>query len=118
MKISETLRTTTRQSDFPSRFGGEEFVLLLPETDHDSALLAGEKILREIRSSVFSANNGYFSLTVSIDISSTSIHTYSDANQMIEDADRALYTAKHKGKDRVEVFWPGKPHGERHLVAH
>jgi len=118
VKISETLRTTTRQSDFPSRFGGEEFVLLLPETDHESALLAGEKILGEIRSSVFSANNGYFSLTVSIGISSTSIHTYSDANQMIEDADRALYTAKHKGKDRVEVFWPGKPHGERHLIAH
>ena len=116
MKISETLRTTTRQSDFPSRFGGEEFVLLLPETDHESARLAGEKILGQIRSLVFSANNGYFSLTVSIGISSTSIHTYSDANQMIED--RALYTAKHKGKDRVEVLWPGKPHGERHLIAH
>ena len=81
-------------------------------------MLAGEKILGEIRSSVFSANNGYFTLTVSIGISSTSIHTYSDANQMIEDADRALYTAKHKGKDRIEVFWPGSVHGARHLIAH
>jgi diguanylate cyclase (GGDEF)-like protein len=118
VKISEILRTTTRQSDFPSRFGGEEFVLILPETDHTNALLAAEKILGEIRASVFSANVGYFSLTVSVGISSTSIHPYANANQMIEDADRALYTAKHKGKDRVEVFWPGTPHGARHLIAH
>jgi diguanylate cyclase (GGDEF)-like protein len=118
IKISETLRATTRQSDFPSRFGGEEFVLILPETDHESAQQAAEKILGDIRSFVFSVNNGHFSLTVSIGISSTSIHHYSTANQMIEDADRALYNAKNNGKDRAEIFWPGKPEDARHLIAH
>jgi two-component system cell cycle response regulator len=118
VKISEILRTTTRQSDFPSRFGGEEFVLILPETDHGNAILAAEKVLAEIRSSVFSTNNGYFTLTVSVGISSTSLHTYGNANQMIEDADRALYSAKHNGKDRIEVFCPEKPHPTRHLIAH
>jgi two-component system cell cycle response regulator len=118
LKISEILRTTTRQSDFPSRFGGEEFVLILPETDHENALLAAEKILGEIRASVFSANDAFFSLTVSVGVSSTSIHPYATANHMIEDADRALYAAKHNGKDRIEVFWPGTPQGARHLTAH
>lgn len=117
-KISETLRATTRQSDFPSRYGGEEFVLILPETDHQNALQVAEKIQGEIRSTVFSMSNGHFTLTVSIGISSTSIHHYADANQMIEDADRALYAAKHNGKDRAETFWPGKPQGVRHLTAH
>jgi two-component system cell cycle response regulator len=112
VRISQVLRTTTRQSDFPSRFGGEEFVVILPETDHENALTAAERLLGEIRSSVFSANNAYFSLTLSVGVSSTSIHPYANANQMIEDADRALYTAKHNGKDRIEVFWPDISKGD------
>lgn len=117
VKISQTLRTTTRQSDFPSRFGGEEFVLILPDTDHENAQRAAEKILGEIRSFVFSASAGEFSLTVSIGISSTTTHQYATANQMIEDADRALYTAKHNGKDRAELFWTGNPEKTKRIVG-
>jgi diguanylate cyclase (GGDEF)-like protein len=118
VKISEVLRATTRQSDFPSRFGGEEFVLILPDTDHQRALQAAEKIMGEIRSSVFSASNAHFYLTVSIGVSSTSILPYANAHQMIEDADHALYAAKHNGKDRAEIFQPGKPQGAGPLIAH
>ena len=49
VKISETLRERTRQSDFPSRYGGEEFVLVLPETDQDNALQVANKIHESIR---------------------------------------------------------------------
>lgn len=118
VKISEILRSTTRQSDFPSRFGGEEFVLILPDTDHQRALQAAEKIMGEIRSSVFSVTNGHFSLTVSIGVSSTTIHGYANSDQMIEDADHALYAAKRNGKDRAQLFDPGKPHGAGPLIAH
>jgi two-component system, cell cycle response regulator len=118
VKISEVLRATTRQSDFPSRFGGEEFVLILPDTDHQRALQAAEKIMGEIRSSVFSVTNGHFSLTVSIGVSSTTIHRYANANQMIEDADHALYAAKRNGKDRAETFQPGQPESTGPLIAH
>src|SRR5215475_9241096 len=48
IRISETLRAKTRQSDFPSRYGGEEFVLILPETDQESALQVATKIQDEI----------------------------------------------------------------------
>jgi diguanylate cyclase (GGDEF)-like protein len=118
VKISQVLRATTRQSDFQSRFGGEEFVLVLPDTDHQRALQAAEKIMGEIRSSVFSVTNGHFSLTVSIGVSSTTIHGYANANQMIEDADHALYAAKRNGKDRAELFQPGKPQDTGPLIAH
>jgi two-component system cell cycle response regulator len=106
VKISETLRDKTRQSDFPSRYGGEEFVLLLPETDQESALRVAKKIHEQIRSTTFGTAAKPFLLTVSIGLSSTSITDYSDWHQMLEDADRALYKAKDNGKDRVEVYFP------------
>jgi diguanylate cyclase (GGDEF)-like protein len=102
VKISETLKAKTRQSDFPSRFGGEEFVLVLPDTDHDSALLVANKIHDEIRSCAFSSGDRSFSLTVSIGLSSTDAKTYREWREMLEDADQALYLAKNSGKDRVE----------------
>lgn len=106
VKIAETLRERTRRSDFPARFGGEEFVLVLPETDHENALQAATKIHGEIRSCTFGTPAKPFTLTVSIGLSSTSLKPYSDWQQMLDDADRALYSAKHNGKNRVETYGP------------
>jgi diguanylate cyclase (GGDEF)-like protein len=102
VKISETLRAKTRQSDFPSRFGGEEFVLVLPDTDLDGALLVANKVHEEIRSRTFGTASRSFSLTVSIGLSSTCAKTYREWREMLEDADQALYVAKNSGKDRIE----------------
>jgi len=108
VKISEILRDKTRRSDFPSRYGGEEFVLILPETDEENALPVANKIHEEIRSCTFGTPAKPFPLTVSIGLSSTStFEGYSDWRQMLQDADQALYEAKHKGKDRVEICFPG-----------
>jgi diguanylate cyclase (GGDEF)-like protein len=108
VKISETLRETTRQSDFPCRYGGEEFVLVLPETDQDSALQVAGKIHERIRSCTFGTSNRPFKLTVSIGLSSSATEYYSDWREMLKDADQALYLAKNTGKDRVEICTPGK----------
>jgi len=118
IRISETLRAKTRQSDFPSRYGGEEFVLILPETDQESALQVANKIQDEIRACSFGNNSKHFSLTVSIGISSTSNQDYADWNQMLQDADRALYVAKNNGKDRAEAYWSEKPYSPTHILAH
>ena len=104
VKISETLRERTRQSDFPSRYGGEEFVLVLPETDQDNALQVANKIHESIRRNSFGTTTRPFTLTVSIGVSSTSAQVYSDWRDLVADADRALYLAKNSGKDRVEVW--------------
>ena len=104
VKISDTLREKTRQSDFPSRYGGEEFVLVLPETDQDSALQVAAKILEAIRSSTFGSPNQLFRLTVSIGLTSTSNRSYTEWPQMLKDADQALYVAKNSGKDRIETW--------------
>ena len=104
VKISETLRERTRQSDFPSRYGGEEFVLVLPETDQDNALQVANKIHESIRRNSFGTTTRPFTLTVSIGVSSTSAQVYSDWRDLVADADRALYLAKNSGKDRIEVW--------------
>src|ERR687892_511995 len=103
VRISETLKEKTRQSVFPCRYGGEEFVLILPETDQESALQVASKVHEEIRSSTFGTPNRPFALTVSVGLSSTSSKHYSDWRQMLEDADQALYGAKNSGKDRIEI---------------
>ena len=108
VKISETFREKTRQSDFASRFGGEEFVLILPETDQESAQQVANKIHDTIRSCTFGTTARPFTLTVSIGVSSTSARFYSDWRELVDDADRALYVAKNSGKDRVEIWEPEK----------
>ena len=118
VRIAETLREKTRRSDFPSRYGGEEFVLVLPETDQERALQVAGKIIDEIRSCTFGTSNSPFALTVSIGVSSTSIKSYPDWRQMLDDADRALYVAKNNGKDRVESCDPEKQNGPRQVSAH
>jgi len=106
VKISETLRDKTRKSDFPSRYGGEEFVMILPETDLDSAVQVAGKVHEAIRTHTFGTNTHPFKLTVSIGVSSTSSQFYSDWRQMLKDADQALYVAKNSGKDRIEICPP------------
>lgn len=108
VRISETFREKTRQSDFPSRYGGEEFVLILPETDQESALQVANKIHDSIRTSSFGTTVRPFSLTVSIGVSSTAARFYSSWRELVDDADRALYIAKNAGKDRIETWQPEK----------
>jgi diguanylate cyclase (GGDEF)-like protein len=118
VKISETLREITRQSDFSARYGGEEFVMILPETDQDSAVQVASKIHAAIRSSSFGTASRPFALTVSIGVSSTCMRTYSTWQEMLDDADRALYIAKNAGKDRIELWGAEKKASSPQTPAH
>lgn len=118
VKISETFREKTRQTDFPSRYGGEEFVLVLPETDQENALQVASKIHEAIRSCAFGTTARPYTLTVSIGVSSTSARLYSDWHEMVDNADQALYFAKNTGKDRVETWDPEKKTNPPHHTAH
>ena len=82
------------------RYGGEEFLLVLPETDAEGALACGERIRNRIGGQAFEVEDAVASITVSIGI------TVYHADEMIRDtlsrADRALYRAKHIGRNKVE----------------
>jgi two-component system, cell cycle response regulator len=118
VRISEILRERSRRSDFPSRFGGEEFVLVLPETDQDSAIQVARKFHEEIRSCSFGTVDKPFVLTVSMGLTSSTKKDYSDWREMVADADCALYQAKNTGKDRIEICLPQENHRSRQVSAH
>jgi two-component system cell cycle response regulator len=118
VRISEILRERSRRSDFPSRFGGEEFVLVLPETDQDSAIQVARKFHEEIRSCSFGTLDKPFILTVSMGLTSTSNKEYADWREMIADADCALYQAKNTGKDRIEICLSEENHRQQQASAH
>jgi diguanylate cyclase (GGDEF)-like protein len=104
-KIAQRLREKTRKSDIPVRYGGDEFVMVLPETTLRGALHAAEKIRQETKSVVFDPGPSYaaFSVTVSIGAASTSEKMYTDWREMLKDADVGAYRAKTTGKDSVKV---------------
>jgi diguanylate cyclase (GGDEF)-like protein len=98
--LAEVLLSQTRKVDVVSRYGGEEFMILLPETDRDRAVKLAERIRSTVERSVFQNERGKRAgqVTVSIGISS-----YAADGKTLEDvmgaADRALYRAKELGKN-------------------
>ncbi len=102
-KVGLVLRTKTRRSDTQVRYGGEEFVLIIPEAGLRGAILAGNKIRREIKNLIFSTPASDFSITASIGVASSSAKRYSHWKEILKDADRALYKAKASGKNCVRA---------------
>jgi len=102
-KIGEVLKTKTRRSDTQVRYGGEEFVLIIPDAGLRGAIQVGNKLCREIRKLVFSTPTSVFSVTISTGVASSSAKSYSHWKEILKDADRALYEAKANGKDCVRA---------------
>ena len=98
--VAERIRDTVRRSDEVFRYGGEEFVVLLSNTDAEGARFIAERIRREIKRHSFSANEN-IKVTASIGIAST--NTIRDVGDTLYHADKALYQAKEDGRDRVVV---------------
>jgi len=99
--LSELCRKQLRPSDMFVRYGGEEFVILMPETALAEAIGAAKRLVDQVRGTVFSLNPR-IGLTVSIGVSEL---RSSDQNlsSVINRADSAMYSAKEHGRDRVEV---------------
>ncbi len=96
--ISDTLRGALRSVDVIGRYGGEEFIAVLPETPCTAARVAGEKIRRAIEAARF--QSGTLSATVSIGV--TEAEADESVAAFVGRADALLYKAKRAGKNRVE----------------
>lgn len=99
------LKSSLRLADVASRYGGEEFCILLPQTALDEAAVIADRIRQQIHSTSFPHGKGQPSgaLTVSIGLSSFSQYLASPS-AVIRAADRALYRAKSTGKNRIVAF--------------
>ncbi len=99
--IAGLLRESCRQTDFVARFGGEEFVLLLPETTRESALNLAEKLRLRVEKARFSGGGKPIRITLSCGVSE--FLEGDDAEAVFERADQALYQAKNQGRNRCVV---------------
>lgn len=99
-ELAKILKEKVREIDIVCRYGGEEFAIALPETDKEGALLVAERIRTSVEEFTFRAFDETPQLTVSIGVSSYPSDGR-DMHQLIEAADKALYTAKHTGRNKV-----------------
>jgi diguanylate cyclase (GGDEF)-like protein len=101
--VARRLEGCIRQTDMVARFGGDEFAILLDAIENPSdAIRVAEKVQQEI-SAPFKLHNQDAVTTASIGVA-LSTSDYSEAEDMIRDADTAMYRAKDQGKARYEIF--------------
>lgn len=101
-KFSYILLDAIRSTDFCFRVGGEEFIILLPETDAGGASQTAEKIRLLVAEEQFSGVE--HPVTVSIGISTVEQQQLDNTNDLLNNADKALYAAKRNGRNRSEIF--------------
>ncbi len=105
--IGALMRSNVRKTDIAARYGGEEFILLLPETDSMGAKILAEQLRKILESSPVQIRNERIFFTVSIGVSGKDadqpIETF---DQLILQADEALYSAKRSGRNQVAFYQP------------
>ncbi len=101
--LGSVLHTTLRRSDLAFRYGGEEFVVVLPDTHVEGATLAARRIAARLREQA--ERELGFAITASIGIAAMPVpgERACDAERLLTRADRALYLAKSQGRDRTLV---------------
>ncbi len=98
-RIGEVLKMNARSIDIPSRFGGEEFTVILPGIDTEGAMVAAERLRIAIESSPLP---GVGSITTSVGVATFLRHTDS-IGEILELVDQALYKAKRNGRNQVQL---------------
>lgn len=98
IQLAKIIKESIRATDIPGRWGGEEFLVILPDTNVESAALVADKLRKAIENYIFPVVGRK---TVSIGVASLSEEE--DVKALIGKADDALYRAKFNGRNRVEV---------------
>ncbi|HEU5047900.1 MAG TPA: PleD family two-component system response regulator [Rickettsiales bacterium] len=101
-QLAEIIIKTVRSADLAARFGGEEFVVLMPETDKKQAMEAAERIRKIVEAAEFKLTNGDGHIKKTVSIGVSFLDELGDSGQaLLKRADEALYKAKETGRNRV-----------------
>jgi diguanylate cyclase (GGDEF)-like protein len=102
--FARDLESCLRHSDIVCRWGGEEFIVLLKDTDGETGLMIAEKIRRHVEQQRYTYNDSSLHLTVSIGL--TTLQTDDTLHALLSRADHAMYRAKQSGRNRTCVEMP------------
>jgi len=102
-QVAQTLAQSIRNTDLAARYGGEEFMVVLPNTSPEVAMVIAQKICARLKSLEIAHASSQASEYVSLScgVASTSVNLVSSPEDLIANADRALYKAKEQGRDRA-----------------
>lgn len=106
--VANTIRERMRDADTLARYGGDEFILLLPETSSSQVFEVAERIRTAVEHSSFDEQGARISTTVSIGIASCPDDAI-NTQELIDKADAALYESKHGGRNRTTVWRKAPP---------
>ncbi|MBI5192575.1 MAG: GGDEF domain-containing protein [Nitrospirae bacterium] len=101
-EISSMLTKSLRDIDVPARYGGDELAIILPETDAEQAFFVAKRLKRLIEQNPIKFKGNSIKVTASIGISSCPNSSIKTVEDMISEADKALYDAKKCGRNRIE----------------
>jgi diguanylate cyclase (GGDEF)-like protein len=103
IEVAAAIRESIRTTDLVARFGGEEFIVLAPETSSAAAHMVAERIRKSItEKTTAKMDQGLPVVTASLGVSSTEI-SVGNETELVAKADAALYKAKHEGRNRVVI---------------
>jgi diguanylate cyclase (GGDEF)-like protein len=102
-QVATRMRAAVRRYDSVGRYGGEEFLIVLPSCELVGGLALAERIRRAIGAECFRAGDVEIRLTCSLGAACASPPAIPPADDLVREADAALYRAKHQGRDRVEA---------------
>ncbi|MDH4232753.1 MAG: sensor domain-containing diguanylate cyclase, partial [Nitrospirota bacterium] len=101
--VSKIIREQIRDMDVPARYGGEEFAVILPGTEAEGAKNIAERLRTAVMDTTFSADGKSLKVTISIGIATAPVDA-KNKEELIERTDKALYHAKHNGRNQ-SVIW-------------
>jgi diguanylate cyclase (GGDEF)-like protein len=106
VKVASRLRSCIRSQEALGRYGGEEFLVVLPATSHAAAMAVAERMRAAIAQQAETVGESTFNLTISAGVASTELFPSATTEELISRADVALYAAKDGGRNRVAPAMP------------
>ena len=106
--VADIIRKSLRDSDVASRYGGEEFTVLLNDSNTEEAQLVAERIRMAIEGHDFVYNNQHLHVTISggVSIFDAEKNLVNSPNEFVNQADQALYISKNSGRNKISIFQP------------
>jgi len=100
VKIGELIKSCLRRMDTAYRYGGEEFTVILPETNNQDAIIVAERIRKTIETETFTPSSSK-KITITVSIGTTEYEPEERISSFVQRADKALYISKDLGRNRV-----------------
>ncbi len=107
-RVSEVLKSTARNQDVICRIGGEEFLVVCPDSDGSAAMQCAERLRQAVGGARIPIGNVSLQVTISIGVAAMD-RSMASPESMIKAADQAVYAAKHAGRNRSSMYRPSAP---------